>query len=91
MLTIDQKETILRKAGVAVPAFPIPRLARQDRDRDEGVRVPSEEREAHAAHKAAAAQWARTIETLYVEYVTARAAGSLRNAEEARLDGNRAG
>jgi hypothetical protein len=32
----------------------------------------------------AAEQWARTIDTLFVEYSAARAARSLRDAEEAR-------
>ena len=65
MLTTDQKETILRRAGVAVPAFP--------------SRYSSDQQ-----HQSAAAQWARTIDTLFVEYSAARAARSLRDAEEAR-------
>lgn len=65
MLTNDQKETILRRAGVTVPDY------------------PSRETSA-AARREALAQWTRSIETLYVEYVARRAAKSLRDAEAAR-------
>ena len=61
MLTTSHKASILRKAGVAVPAQPL------DADLHD-----------------AGASWARAIETLYVAYVAARAAKSLRDAEEAR-------
>ena len=61
MLTTSHKASILRKAGVAVPAQPI--------DADMHV---------------AGTGWANAIETLYVAYVAARAAKSLRDAEEAR-------
>ncbi|MEP6721162.1 MAG: hypothetical protein ABJA77_06945 [Variovorax sp.] len=70
MLTTDQKETILRRAGVAVPAFPSPGCADQQHQAD--------------CEPSAARRWARTIETLFVEYSAARAAKSLRDAEETR-------
>jgi len=72
MLTTDQKETILRRAGVAVPAFPSPRAS--DQQQQQQADGP----------KNAAEQWARTIDTLFVEYSAARAARSLREAEETR-------
>lgn len=84
MLTTDQKETILRRAGVAVPAFPASRpsdpqhQARAEPSLNSNMQVEGEGR------RTAAEQWARTIDTLFVEYSAARAARSLRDAEEAR-------
>ena len=70
MLTIDQKEAILRRAGVTVPAFPEGHPDTPARDHD-------------AEHKARVQRWAEAIEGLYVQYSAARAAKSLRDAEEA--------
>ena len=85
MLTIDQKETILRKAGVAVPEFPAGHPGAKARGPDarddpavSGKRAQSESR------RAAIEQWAASIEALYVEYVARRAAKGLRDAEDAR-------
>ena len=76
MLTIDQKETILRRAGVTVPVFPERHPGAHPRDHD-----------AEAEHKADLQRWSEAIEVLYVQYAAARAAKSLRDAEEAaRLD-----
>lgn len=82
MLTTDQKETILRRAGVAVPASPASRPS--DPQHQAGAE-PSLKRNMQAeGRRTAAEQWARTIDTLFVEYSAARAARSLRDAEEAR-------
>ena len=70
MLTTDQKETILRRAGIAVPVFPSSRATDQQQQAD--------------GEQNAAQRWARTIDTLFVEYSAARAARSLRDAEETR-------
>jgi hypothetical protein len=76
MLTIDQKETILRRAGVTVPAFPEGHADGHPRDHA-----------ADAEHKARVQRWSKAVEVLYVQYAAARAAKSLRDAEEAaRLD-----
>jgi hypothetical protein len=76
MLTIDQKEAILRRAGVTVPVFPERHPDAHPRDHD-----------AEVEHKAALQRWTEAIEVLYVQYAAARAAKSLRDAEEAaRLD-----
>lgn len=85
MLTIDQKEAILRKSGVAVPEFPSghPRLQARDSDAI-GNLAPSGKRSASELRRAAIEQWAATIDALYVEYVARRAAKSLRDAEDAR-------
>lgn len=72
MLTIDQKEAILRRAGTAVPAFP---------ERHPDTRA--QDHEADAKHKACVQRWTEAIEVLYVQYAAARAAKSLRDAEEA--------
>jgi hypothetical protein len=68
MLTVLQKATILGKAGFAVPARPI----------EDAMSAAS------AQPSAAAHEWAWAIETMYVSYVAARAAKSLRDAEDAR-------
>ena len=88
MLTTDQKETILRRAGVAVPAFPSRRPSDQQQQADaEPIlkgNMQADGRQNTAEH------WARTIDALFVEYSAARAASSLRDAEEARqLDARR--
>jgi hypothetical protein len=84
MLTTSQKAHILAKAGVAVPAFPARRLPVQERYLREGARVPREERDADAEQQAAARRWVEEIETRYVAHAAARAAESLRDAEEAQ-------
>src|SRR4030095_14738789 len=83
MLTTEQKETILRRAGIAVPDYPAP--SSQAQQMMQGVVPARGPIRADAAHEAAATQWARTIDALYVEYAAARAARSLREAEEAQL------
>jgi hypothetical protein len=81
MLTTDQKETILRRAGVAVPAFPFHRPS--DRQQSDAEPILKGNMQADGRQKAAE-QWARTIDALFVEYSATRAARSLRDAEEAR-------
>jgi hypothetical protein len=84
MLTTDQKETILRRAGVAVPAFPTRPLPVKGRDQPDGAKAPTNHLAEDAGMRAAAAEWVKAINALYVEYSAARAAQSLRDAEEAR-------
>ena len=85
MLTTDQKETILRRAGVAVPARPSGRSCDQQQQADAGS-ILGDKMQA-GGQQDAAGRWARTIDALFVEYSAARAARSLRDAEEARLLG----
>lgn len=82
MLTTDQKETILRRAGVAVPAFPSRYSGNQQHQSDTEPILKSNMQAER--RQTAAEQWARTIDTLFVEYSAARAARSVRDAEEAR-------
>lgn len=82
MLTTDQKATILRRAGVAVPAFPARRPS--DQQHQAGAESTLKSNLQAEGRRMAAEQWARTIDTLFVEYSAARAARSLRDAEEAR-------
>ncbi|MGO4392749.1 hypothetical protein AB4Z46_15480 [Variovorax sp. M-6] len=85
MLTTDQKEAILRRAGIAVPDFPPGHANTQKRNSDQpNTSMSPEQRGAQAARRVAIEQWAATIDALYVEYVAARAAKSLRDAEEVR-------
>ena len=68
MLTILQKATILSKAGFEVPACP-----NEDTLTSAASAVSQKMQE-----------WGKAIETMYVAYVAARAAKSLRDAEESR-------
>jgi len=54
--------------------------------RKAGVQIPTLGAEAMSGDelKAAASEWANTVETLFVIYTAARAAKSLREAEEAQ-------
>jgi len=84
MLTTDQKEAILRGAGVATPAFPSPGvLWRQQRQHDAAPGSGTNP-QAGMDPVTAAKQWADAINTLFVAYSAARAARGLRKAEEAR-------
>jgi hypothetical protein len=85
MLSTDQKETILRRAGVAVPARPSRRSSDQQQQADAGS-ISGQNIQA-GGQQDAARRWARTIDALFVEYSAIRAARSLRDAEEARLLG----
>jgi len=85
MLTTDQKETILRRAGVAVPARPSGRSCDQQQQADAGS-ILGDKMQA-GGQQDVAGRRARTIDALFVEYSAARAARSLRDAEEARLLG----
>ena len=81
MLTTDQKEAILRRAGIAVPEFP-------PGAREAKAREPDAHDKTLSCAKRTATQarerWAATIAALWVEFVARRAAKSLRDAEEAR-------
>ncbi|WP_198086013.1 hypothetical protein [Variovorax sp. E3] len=75
MLSIQHMANILRKAGYDVPACPIAH--------DAAVPYPAS-LPADTVHQTPQA-WGKAIETLYVSYAAARAAKSLRDAEEARM------
>lgn len=81
MLTTDQKEAILRKAGMAVPEFPTSRSEAKDHDRNEQAHDTPR---SSVERRQAIEEWAAAVQALYVEYVARRAAKSLRDAEEAR-------
>src|ERR1700712_5241181 len=83
MLTTGQKATILAKAGDAVPAFPPRCLPIQERHLFKGDKAPQEELDADAQQATAVARWSQQIEDMYVIHVAARAARSLREAQEA--------
>ena len=75
MLSISQKESILRKAGYHVPAFPERPLPLQQRYLERDVRVPEEELEADHAHAAAVNKWRLDIERDYALHLGQRSAG----------------
>lgn len=72
MLSISQKESILRKAGYRLPPFPVRRLPVQERYLERGVRVPQEEIEADRAHVAAVRASREAIERLYAMHIHRR-------------------
>ena len=82
MLTTAQKETILRRAGVAVPAFPSRNTSEQQPQAD-AEPILKENMQADGRQNTAE-HWVRTIDALFVEYSAARAARSLRDAEAIR-------
>jgi hypothetical protein len=71
MLTVAQKANILRKAGIPVPPGP-------------GEDSPEDGTPLSAAPVLTAEAWAATVNVVFVTYAAARAAKSLRDAEEAR-------
>lgn len=75
MLSTHHKANILRKAGYDVPACPI--------EHHVGV-LGTASLPADTVHQTPQA-WGKAIETMYVSYAAARAAKSLRDAEEARM------
>lgn len=75
MLSTQHKANILRKAGYDVPASPITLGAALTCP----ARLPAD-----TVHQTPQA-WGKAIEALYVSYAAARAAKSLRDAEEARM------
>jgi hypothetical protein len=84
MLTTDQKEVILRGAGVATPAFPSPGVLWRPQRQHDAAPGSRTNPQAGMDSDTAAKQWAHAINTLFVAYSAARAARGLRKAEEAR-------
>jgi len=84
MLTTDQKEAILRVAGVATPAFPSPGVLWRQQWQHDAASGSKTSPQAGMDPGTAAKQWAQAINTLFVAYSAARTARSLRKAEEAR-------
>lgn len=85
MLTTDQKEAILRRAGVVVPDFPPghSKTIASERGAHDTSAVQAGGSASNSSREPIG-PWAETIETLYVEYVARRAAKSLRDSEDAR-------
>ncbi|MEJ8851851.1 hypothetical protein [Variovorax rhizosphaerae] len=97
MLSTEQKEVILRKAGVTTPPFPRRRLPLQDGDQDGEASAShrqlvagtgdSGDQAAVARRDEATDAWIKAVDKLYADYALARAAHSLREAEHARTRG----
>jgi hypothetical protein len=77
MLTLSQKESILRKAGIAVRPFPVRTLPLQQRHIDAGPRKPLVELEADRAHESAVALWTQEIERLYDTEIASHASDKI--------------
>jgi hypothetical protein len=83
MLSTDQKAWILKSAGLEVPP-----LLRRSGSTDEGFLSDSStagEDADEASAQGAEAAWQRTVDVLFSIYSAARAAKSLREAEEEKL------
>jgi len=83
MISTSQKATILAKAGIPVPAFPERALPVEERYLMPGARVPQAQIDADIAQSVAVERWNREVNNLFAGYVAARAARSLREAEDA--------
>ena len=100
MLSTEQKEVILRRAGIAVPPYPRRRSPLQQGDpsdrgtgqrgaQDQFVARTSDGAEKAVAaeevgHEAAVDRWIATVDGLYADYALSRATTSLHGAEQAR-------
>lgn len=81
MLTQDQKEAILRAAGVDIPAWPgVSSCAQQMQAPDESCPARAPQADGHVV---SAKMHALAINALFEQYVVQRAAKSLREADEA--------
>lgn len=86
MLAADQKAVILRRSGIAVPPLPVETAANESGVEAIGgpAQAPGTPVIREAAQEGALRQWTAQVNALFVSYVAARAAKSLRDAEEAR-------
>ena len=84
MLTASQKAAILESAGVAVPEFPARRVPSTQSPPHEPRISTAEEYEGDAEYARAVTRWKQEVEALHVSYAAARAARSLREAEDAK-------
>jgi len=84
MLSASQKAAILESAGIAVPAFPARRAPYTQWPSGKPRISTAEEYEGDAEYAQSVTRWKQEVEALHVGYAAARAAKSLREAEEAR-------
>jgi hypothetical protein len=68
MLTLSQKEAILRKAGMVVRPFPARRIPLQHRHDRTSINYPNEEREADIALEREVQEWKQGIAALYAAW-----------------------
>lgn len=71
MLTLSQKESILRKAGIVVRPFPVRRIPFQLRYDRLSEHCPEEERAADIALELEVQEWKEGIATLYSAWLAA--------------------
>ena len=84
MLTTHKKALILANAGIDVPAYPSNGLPNLQPSASCATPIFSAQQEAQKEMAIALTQWSKAIELRYVDYAAARAARSLREAEEVR-------
>ena len=88
MLAAAQKAAILRRSGIAVPAAPVEAVALDGAEAQTQPQAQAagraDEGAQEAARESALGEWTAKINALFVAYVAARAAKSLREAEAAR-------
>lgn len=84
MLTAIKKALILALSGSDVPAFPGLKAPVSLRPPREGAPISMQQGESDVEQARAVERWSQEIEALFVVYTVARAAKSLREAEQAR-------
>jgi hypothetical protein len=90
MLSISQKESILRKASVAIPRFPTRRPPPPQRFDDDGSRYAEAERTADDELKQAVARWKEDIESLYETHIRRRVEATIQTVKSHAI-GDRGG
>jgi len=84
MLTTAQKAHILQRSGVSVPAVPAGIDLMNHRQSHQGTGSMQERPAAEDSSDEAVREWVAAVDVLFVNYAAARAAKSLRDAEEVR-------
>lgn len=90
MLSISQKESILRKAGVPIPPFPTRRPPPPLRFDEDGTRYVDAERSADDELQQAVAHWKENIERLYETHIRRRVEATIQTVKSHAI-GDRGG
>jgi hypothetical protein len=85
MLTVEQKATILAKAGSEVPPFPHPASTHTESLTATNSEAFLKEHHTEVQQASAVTRWKHDIDVLFSYYMAARAAKTLRDAESTRL------
>lgn len=81
MLSISQKESILRKAGIAIPPFPARRLPHPVRFDDDGTCYTDAERAANEQLQRSVLRWKEDVEDLYETHIRRRVEATIQTVK----------